>query len=83
LIQRTSHGKLCSSFESGESYNNQIAVKRVLEGVRGILTKVSSFNIDKILFIGGTIFYMTTRKEQQQAERLKIQTECGIVIFNS
>jgi hypothetical protein len=46
-------GKLCSAFEVGEAYNNQIAVQRVLEGVRGILQKVSSFNIDKILFIGG------------------------------
>jgi hypothetical protein len=46
-------GKLCSTFESGEAYNNQIAVQRVLEGVKGILQKVSSFNIDKILFIGG------------------------------
>ena len=46
-------GKLCSAFESGETYNNQVAVQRVLEGVRGILTKVSSFHIDKILFIGG------------------------------
>ena len=46
-------GKLCSAFESNESYNNQIAVQRVLSGVRGILKKVSSFNIDKILFIGG------------------------------
>jgi len=46
-------GKLCSAFESGEAYNNQIAVQRVLEGVKGILQKVSSFNIDKILFIGG------------------------------
>jgi len=46
-------GKLCSSFESGETYNNQIAVQRVLAGVRGILSKVSSFHIDKILFIGG------------------------------
>jgi hypothetical protein len=46
-------GKLCSAFESGEAYDNQIAVKRVLEGVRGILSKASSFNIDKILFIGG------------------------------
>ncbi|CAB4148523.1 hypothetical protein UFOVP530_16 [uncultured Caudovirales phage] len=46
-------GKLCSAFESGESYNNQIAVQRVLSGVRGILNKVSSFHIDKILFIGG------------------------------
>jgi len=46
-------GKLCSAFESGETYNNQVAVKRVLDGVRGILQKVSSFEIDKILFIGG------------------------------
>lgn len=46
-------GKLCSAFESGETYNNQIAVHRVLQGVKGILQKVSSFNIDKILFIGG------------------------------
>jgi len=46
-------GKLCSAFESGESYNNQIAVQRVLSGVKGILKKVSSFHIDKILFIGG------------------------------
>jgi hypothetical protein len=46
-------GKLCTAFEAGESYNNQIAVKRVLEGLEGILQKVSSFDIDKILFIGG------------------------------
>ena len=46
-------GKLCSAFESGETYDNQIAVQRVLQGVSGILQKVSSFNIDKILFIGG------------------------------
>ena len=46
-------GKSCSSFECGETYNNQIAVQRVLSGVSGILSKVSSFNIDKILFIGG------------------------------
>lgn len=46
-------GKLASAFEVGEDYNNQIAVERVLSGVRGILDKVSSFHIDKILFIGG------------------------------
>jgi hypothetical protein len=46
-------GKLCSAFETGEEYNNQIAVKRVLEGVNGILDKSSSFNIDKILFVIG------------------------------
>jgi len=46
-------GKLASAFECGEDYNNQIAVQRVLEGVKGILQKASSFNIDQILFIGG------------------------------
>ena len=46
-------GKLCDSFESGENYNNEIAVSRVLEGVDGILQKSNGFNIDKILFIGG------------------------------
>jgi hypothetical protein len=46
-------GKLCSAFEVGESYNNQIAVNRVLNGVNGILDKTSSFKIDKILFVIG------------------------------
>tara|TARA_R100000455_G_scaffold3966_1_gene1356 strand:- start:149 stop:1138 length:990 start_codon:yes stop_codon:yes gene_type:complete len=46
-------GKLCEAFETGEDYNNQIAVQRVMEGVKGILDKSSAFNIDKILFIGG------------------------------
>lgn len=46
-------GKLCSAFEVGEAYNNQIAVKRVLEGVQGILDKARGYHIDKILFIGG------------------------------
>ena len=46
-------GKLCSSFETGEDYNEQIAVQRVKEGVQGILDKASGWNIEKILFIGG------------------------------
>jgi hypothetical protein len=46
-------GKLCSAFEVGESYNNQIAVQRVLSGVRGLLDKSRGYKIDKILFIGG------------------------------
>ena len=32
-------GKLCSSFETGEEYNQQIAVKRVKEGLDGIIRK--------------------------------------------
>lgn len=46
-------GKLASSFQCGEDYNNQIAVKRVKEGVDGLLQKSDSFKKDKILFIGG------------------------------
>jgi len=46
-------GKLCTAFESGSDYNSQIAVKRVLDGVDGILQKANGFNIDKINFIGG------------------------------
>ena len=46
-------GKLCSSFETGEEYNAQIAVQRVKEGVEGIINKSQGFNIDKILFVGG------------------------------
>jgi len=46
-------GKLAESFETGEDYNNQIAVKRVKEGVQGILNKAKGFPIEKILFIGG------------------------------
>jgi len=46
-------GKLASSFETGEDYNSQIAVKRVKEGIQGILEKSNGFKIDKILFVGG------------------------------
>jgi len=46
-------GKLCKAFETGEEYNEQIAVQRVKEGVQGILNKSQGWNIDKILFVGG------------------------------
>jgi hypothetical protein len=46
-------GKLASSYETGESYNSEIALQRVYEGIEGILSKASGFNIDKILFVAG------------------------------
>jgi hypothetical protein len=56
-------GKLAQSFETGEDYNNQIAVQRVEEGVEGILEKSKGFKIDKILFIGGNdILHIDTPK---------------------
>ena len=58
-------GKLADSFETGENYNNQIAVKRVKEGVQGILNKSQGFPIDKILFIGGNdILHIDTPNRQ-------------------
>ena len=46
-------GKLCTAFETGKNYNSQKAVKQVLKGVDGLISKSNGFNIDKILFIGG------------------------------
>ena len=56
-------GKLCSSFETGCDYNQQIAVQRVWEGVQGILNKSRGYNFDKILFvIGNDILHTDTPK---------------------
>jgi hypothetical protein len=56
-------GKLAQSFETGEDYDNQIAVRRVKEGVEGIIEKVKGFPIDKILFVGGNdILHIDTPK---------------------
>lgn len=56
-------GKLASSFETGEDYNSQIAVKRVMTGVDGILQKASGFSIDKIVFVAGNdILHIDTPK---------------------
>jgi hypothetical protein len=46
-------GKLCTVFETGQEYNSQIAVKRCLEGVEGIINKSYGWNIDKIVLVGG------------------------------
>jgi len=46
-------GKICSSFETGEVYNSQLAVQRVRKGLEGILQKSNGFEIDKIIFIAG------------------------------
>lgn len=56
-------GKLCTSFEAGEDYNQQIAVQRVWDGVQGILNKSRGYEFDKILFvIGNDILHTDTPK---------------------
>lgn len=58
-------GKLATSFETGEDYDSQTAVKRVREGVQGILQKSSGFNIDQAVLIGGNdILHIDTPKRQ-------------------
>jgi hypothetical protein len=81
-------GKLCTVFETGKAYNSQIAVKRCLEGVDGILQKSNGFNIDKICFIGGNdILHVdnakntTTSGTYQDASGMwyeKMLRECGM-----
>lgn len=58
-------GKLCSSFETGEDYNSQIAVKRVIDGMHGIIQKSNGFNIDKIIFIAGNDLVHTDNPRRQ------------------
>lgn len=61
-------GKLSTAFETGEEYNNQVAVKRVLDGVKGILDKANGFHIDRILFIGGNdILHIDTPQRKTTA----------------
>lgn len=56
-------GKLCDSFETGDSYSNEIAFNRAISGVLGILDKAKGFPIEKILFIGGNdILHIDTPK---------------------
>jgi hypothetical protein len=61
-------GKLCKAIETGDEYNEQIAVQRVREGVDGILSKVQGFNIDKILLIiGNDILHVDTPRSTTTA----------------
>lgn len=61
-------GKLASSFETGESYDQQTAVKRVREGLHGIINKSAGFCIDKVIFIAGNdILHTDTPKRTTTA----------------
>jgi hypothetical protein len=61
-------GKLSSTFETGEDYNNQIAVQRVLEGCNGLLAELPTDSIDKILFvIGNDILHIDNTKRTTTA----------------
>tara|TARA_R100000808_G_C2149365_1_gene157763 strand:- start:110 stop:1195 length:1086 start_codon:yes stop_codon:yes gene_type:complete len=65
-------GKYASELETGESYDCETAVSRVVEGVQGIIDKSKGFDLDKILFcIGNDVLhidnvYNTTTKGTHQ-----------------
>ncbi len=65
-------GKYANSEESGDKYNSSLAVKRVLDGVNGLIEKAKGFNIDQVLFcIGNDVLhvdnvYNTTTKGTRQ-----------------
>ena len=51
-------GKYASARETGEEYNMDIAVARVLSGVSGLINKAKGFGIDRVLFcIGNDILH--------------------------
>ena len=61
-------GKLCTAYETGTEYNQNIAVKRVHEGVQGLLDKSNGFNVDKIIFVmGNDILHTDNAKRQTTA----------------
>ena len=52
-------GKYAHKKETGESYNTPIAIKRVIEGVQGLIDKSKGFNIEKVLFcIGNDVLHI-------------------------
>lgn len=65
-------GKYASAKETGDDYNVDIAVKRVLEGVEGLIQKSKGFTIEKVLLcLGNDVLhvdnvYNTTTKGTHQ-----------------
>lgn len=46
-------GKLGAESQTGDPYNVDIAIERATNGVEGLLSKASGFDIDKVLFVVG------------------------------
>ena len=57
-------GKLALAVETGHEYNIQIAKKRCLEGVEGLIQKAQGFPLDKIMLVIGNdiLHFDTTRR---------------------
>jgi len=52
-------GKYAAERETGDKYNSDIAFKRVIEGVLGLIDKAKGFSIDRVLFcIGNDVLHI-------------------------
>ena len=58
-------GKYSTKFGTGSDYDQNIAISRVKDGIDKILDYTSSFEIDKILFIGGNDILHTDNTKRQ------------------
>tara|TARA_B110000977_G_scaffold66721_1_gene90697 strand:- start:9563 stop:10756 length:1194 start_codon:yes stop_codon:yes gene_type:complete len=68
-------GKYANKFGTGQDYNTEIAVSRVMEGIDKILQYSSSFEIDKILFVGGNDILHTDNNRRQTTKGTPQDTE--------
>ncbi len=91
-------GKYADALETGSNYNIKIARERILNGVRGIISKAEGFHIDRVLFcIGNDILHVdnvndtTTRGTPQNTDgrwhrhfttALEIYVECVEMLMN-
>ena len=58
-------GKLCDAFETGDTYNNKIVIKRVKEGIMGLIKKSQGFQFDEVvLIVGNDIMHTDNAKRQ-------------------
>lgn len=56
-------GKLCSAYETGDEYNENIARERVMQGVNALIAKSTMFGIGKIVtVIGNDILHTDNAK---------------------
>lgn len=56
-------GKLAVAYETGDEYNREIAVKRVKEGVSGLIKKALPYNVEQIfLIIGNDVLHVDNAK---------------------
>ena len=61
-------GKYAAALETGDAYNTEIALERVMSGIEGLISKAQGFDVDRILFcIGNDILHVDNVYNQTTA----------------